>query len=154
GLESQGNTGIRFTVRAGMNSLFARSDQVGITGDNLPAFEREHQWPPIQLIHVEGWAAGTINSKVNGVGGCRAPFFLILPNWLVHVLQRRNRCVKLELIPIRVVPLTDRHAAGSGAVFQVIANALSKRRGVTVRRTIGPNTVDVKNVYLFPLGVS
>src|ERR1700741_491918 len=89
-LESLRNTGIRITSGAGINSCFAWSDKGGVSSDDLTAFERKGQRPPIQLVHVQGWAIGASELKVNGIRGCRMPFFLALPNLLVHVLESRN----------------------------------------------------------------
>src|ERR1700752_2569872 len=48
-LEPQWNVGIRLAVRAGLKPGLFRSNRSGVAGDDLPAFERKGEWPPIQL---------------------------------------------------------------------------------------------------------
>jgi hypothetical protein len=82
------------------------------------------------------------------------PLFLVLPELLVHVLELRNGRVKLELILIGIVPLTDRRAAGNDAVLEIVADALSERPGVAILRPFGSDAVNIKDVDLFAGGVS
>ena len=70
------------------------------------------------------------------------PFFRVLPNRIVHVLQLRDWRIALELSLIGIVPRTNRRASGRGAVFEVVANGLTKRQGVEVVRAVGSNPVN------------
>jgi hypothetical protein len=92
--------------------------------------------------------------KVNGVRRRCTPLLLILPDGLVHVLELRNGCLKLELILIGIIPLTDLLAARNDAVLEIVADALSERLGVTILRTFGSDAVNVKDVDLFAASVS
>src|SRR5690349_18599382 len=83
-----------------------------------------------------------------------APLVRILPNPLVHVFKFRNGGARPELILIGVIPFTDRGSSRGGTVSQISADAASECKGVIIIRAIGTDSVDIKNVNLFALGVT
>src|SRR3979490_3457768 len=103
-----------------------------VTRNKLAAFQRESQRPPVDLVHIQRLPAGPGELKVNRVRGSCMPLFLTLPDSLIEILERRNRRIQPELIPVRVVPLTNRSTRRSRAVLQVVAKILSHRQRVTI----------------------